>query len=88
MKFAEVALVEVEEIGARGGRLEQGDRLAPVVARRPSERKIVAAGEPREIAGRDQAAPGDIFEVAGELRPERRLKRDVLADAEDAEISE
>ncbi len=45
-------------------------------------------GEAREIARRDQAPPGDIFEVAGELRPEGRLERDLLAHRDDAEVGE
>ena len=87
-EIAEVALVEVEIIGAGGGGLEQRDRLAPMVHVGLAEREIVARGQPREIARRDQAAPGDIFEIARELRPEGGLEPDLLAHRDDAEIGE
>src|SRR3546814_20271193 len=59
-----------------------------MVAVRLAGREIMAAREPRKIARRDEAAPRDIFEVAGELRPERRLERDFLANRDDPEIGE
>src|SRR3546814_5492217 len=46
------------------------------------------AREPREIARRDEAAPRDIFEVAGELRPESGLERDFLAHRGDPEVGQ
>ena len=42
-EIAEVALVEVEVIGPGGGGLEQGHRLAPVIAVGLAEREVVAA---------------------------------------------
>jgi len=52
-EIAEIALMEVEIIGPRRGGLEQGHRLAPMIALGLAEREIVPAGKPREIAGRD-----------------------------------
>ena len=78
--------MEVEEVRASRGRFQQGDRFTPKVVLRLADGEIVAASEPREIGGRNQAAPSDIFEVSRKLCPERRLERDLLAHRDDAEI--
>ncbi|KIU01168.1 hypothetical protein QU38_02530, partial [Staphylococcus aureus] len=64
-EVAEIAVVEVEVIGAGGGGLEQSHRVSPMVSRRLALRQVVAIGETGEIRGGDQPAPGDIFEVPG-----------------------
>jgi hypothetical protein len=64
-------MMEIEEIGSGGRRLEERDCLAPMVPAGFAEGEIVAAREPGEIRSGDQSAPGDIFEVAWELGPKR-----------------
>src|SRR5690606_10078870 len=78
-EIAEVADMEVEEIWTRGRRLEQCDRLAPMIARCLAAGEIVKACQACEIAGRDQAATGNVWEIARKLRPERRLQRNLFA---------
>ena len=80
--------MEVEEIGTGRGGLEQGDRIAPMVAVGAPEREIMPAGKSGEVAGRDEAAPRDIFEVGGELRPEGGFERDLLAYGDDPEVGQ
>ncbi len=80
--------MEIEIIGADGGGFEDGDRLAPHIAVGASRSEIMPAGEPREIGRGDHAAADDIFEVAGELRPEGRFERDILAYRDDPEFGE
>src|SRR3546814_21011817 len=85
-EYSMIALCEVEEVWPRGGRLEQGNGIAPMIAVRLAKREIMPAREPREIARRDEAAPRDLFEVAGELRPESGLERDFLAPPDDPDV--
>ena len=46
------------------------------------------AGQPREVPGRNQPLARDIFEVGGELRPERGFQRDILTHRDDPQIGE
>ena len=54
-EIAEVAVVEVEEVGPDSGGLEQGHRIAPMIAADWPRRMVVQAGEAGEIGGGDQA---------------------------------
>ncbi len=87
-EIAQIVLVEIEEVGAGRRRLEQGDGVAPVIALGLADGEIVQAGKPSIVARRDQRAPADIAEIAGELCPERGFERDILAHADHAKIAQ
>jgi hypothetical protein len=87
-EVAEVAVVEVEIVRTGRGGLQDRDRRAPVVAVALADREVVIAGEAGEVAARDQRAPADVLEIAGELGPERRLQVDVLAHRDDPQLGE
>src|SRR3546814_2451716 len=56
-RMAEIALVEVEEIGASGIGFEQGNRIAPMIAGGTSSREGVERREGREIERGDRRGP-------------------------------
>ena len=87
-EVTQIALVEVEIIGARGGRLEQGDGLPPVIALFLAQREIMTARQPGEIGRGYQAPPGNIFEVARKLRPKGGFECNVLAYGDNAQFRE
>src|SRR3546814_1758546 len=62
-EIAEITLVKVEEIRPCRGRLEQGGRIAPMIALALAKCEIMPARQPREIACRNQSPPCDIFEI-------------------------
>src|SRR3546814_17828109 len=73
--MAEIALVEVEEIGASGIGFEQGNRIAPMIAGGTSSREGVERREGREIERGDRRGPSAPCEIADELRPVRSEAR-------------
>src|SRR6185437_15937146 len=85
-EVAKVPLVEVEEVGRCAGRFENGDRLAPVIAGRTPHREAVKRDEAGGIGARNERPPDDILFVPRELSPEGRLKVDVLADGNRADV--
>src|SRR3546814_19032752 len=78
-EIAEITLVKVEEIRPCSGRLEQGDRIAPMIALALANCEIMPARQPREIACRNQSPPCEIFEITRKLRTEGVFERDPLA---------
>src|SRR3546814_9169081 len=77
--MAEIALVEVEEIGASGIGFEQGNRIAPMIAGGTSSREGVERREGREIERGDRRGPSAPCEIADELRPVCGFKRGPFA---------
>src|SRR3546814_9300260 len=71
----DVAIVEIEIIGRIGGRLEQRDRVAPMIARALAHGIGVDRRERGEIARGQGSGPRPPREIAGELRPVSRLQR-------------
>ena len=62
-----------------GARDEHGERLAPVVAHRTSRRVVVKWNHRGEVARGDGRLAGSHGEVAGQLGPEGRFERQILA---------
>src|SRR3546814_18534185 len=77
--MAEIALVEVEEIGASGIGFEQGNSIAPMIAGGTSSREGVERREGREIERGDRRGPSAPCEIADELRPVCGFKRGPFA---------
>ncbi len=78
-KVAEIAGVEIEEERGRAGRLQQGHRLAPMVAFGLAQSKAVKRTETRHVRARNQRAADNEAFVARKLRPEPRFEVDVFA---------
>ena len=85
-EIPQIILVKVEKIGSCCGRFKQCDSIPPMIAAWSAYREIVQAGEPCEIAGRNQSFAHNIFEVAGKLRPECGFQPDILTDSHDPQI--
>src|SRR3546814_6953996 len=62
-EIAEITLVKVAEIRPCRGRLEQGDRIAPMIALALAKCEIMPALQPSEIAFRNQSPPCDYFQI-------------------------
>jgi hypothetical protein len=77
--MAEIALVEIEEIGTSSIGLEQGDGIAPMVAPGASRREGVERREGSEVERGDRRGPCAPCEIADELRPVGRFKRRAFA---------
>src|SRR3546814_5296107 len=87
-RLPDVAIVEIEIIGRIGGRLEQRDRVAPMMARALAHGIGVDRRERGEIARGQGSGPRPPREIAGELRPVSRLQRQILAGRDNSAFGE
>ncbi len=79
VRIARIARVQREMIRrARAGHKSR-QRIAPVIARRPSGRIVVERRHRGKVARGDRRLARPHEAVAGQLRPERRLQRQILA---------
>ena len=87
-EIAQIAVMEIEEKRRAAGRLQQGYRIAPVVAIGLAQRETMEAAEAGHIGAGDQRAADQIGLVARHLPPEAGLKINVLANRDGAGVGQ
>jgi hypothetical protein len=87
-EMAQVAVVQIQEIGRCGGGLQHRDRLPPMIAFGLTDGKTMQGGEAGEGPGGDKGAARGIVFVAGKLGPEGRLQPQILAHRHSADVGQ